>query len=334
MNCLRLSLLAALVPMLFMSSAGFGQDNSGYPKTLQHPLGEIVIPEKPQRIISLEAAQITDSLIALGHPPIASATYGLAGAAEPEAWPPAIREKALELQIPSIGTSHDLSLETIVVLKPDLIIAFPGQVEVLYLRLSLMAPVLVIEPGRDFRPGLRKIAEALEVEQKAEVLIDELEAQQEKIRHDYEGTEVGIIRPRQFFTQLYGPGSNAGRLLTEAGLTVVQPFEGVSITPDSPGAINDVSLERIPEIEADFLFFILYNLDRPLADYLRHPIWQRNKSVVVGDTAGVQGNAWTNHGPLGALQMLNQVQRVLGTKSGATPQAGRRPVADYPASGS
>lgn len=311
MNCLRLSLLATLVPMLFMSSVGFGQDNSGYPKTLQHPLGEIVIPEKPQRIISLEAAQITDSLIALGHPPIASATYGLAGAAEPEAWPPAIRARALELQIPSIGTSHDLSLETIAVLDPDLIIAFPGQAEVLYRRLSLMAPVLVIEPGRDFRPGLQKIAEALEVEQKAEVLIDELEAQQEKIRQAYEGAEIGIIRPRQFFTQLYGPGSNAGRLLTEAGLTVVQPFEGVSITPDSPGAINDVSLERVPEIEADILFFILYNLDQPLGNYLRHPIWQRNPAVAADDTAGVQGNAWTNHGPLGARRMLIEAQQAL-----------------------
>lgn len=303
--------LAALITLLMATTGGFGQSPGAYPKTIDQRSGQIVIASRPQRIVSLEAAQITDTLIAIGHPPIASATYGLAGAAEPEAWPPAIRARALDLQIPSIGTSHEPSLETIAVLEPDLIIAFPSQAETLYGRLSLLAPVLVVEPGRDFRPGLRKIAGVLEASDQAEALIEQVRAEQDKIRETHVGTEIGIIRPRQFFTRLYGPGSNAGRLLTEAGLTVVQPFEGLSITPDSPGAINDVSLERIPEIRADFLFFILYNLDQPLSDYLRHPVWQRNRAVAAGNTAGVQGNAWTNHGPLGALRMLKEAQQKL-----------------------
>lgn len=293
----------------------FGEGQSGYPVTIDHEYGQTVIPARPQRIVSLEPAEVTDSLIALGHPPVASTTYGVADAAAEDAWPPVIREQARQLGIRSIGTPSEPSLEAIAVLKPDLIIAYPWQAATLYRRLSLIAPTLVVPEQRDFRPSLKRIARALDAEDRAEALLDQLRQAQQAISQAHGGTDIAILRPRQFSVWLYGPPSNAGRLLEEAELRVVVPIENASVTADSPGAINDLSLERVPGVEADFLFFILYNLDEPLQSYLRHPIWQRNPAVAGERMAGVQGIAWTNHGPLGALAMLREVKRELDNQA-------------------
>lgn len=292
-------------------AAGFGQRQDAFPVTIDHEFGQTVLTEMPERIVSLEPAEITDSLIALGHPPVASASYGLGDVRADGAWPPVIREQALELGIRSVGTPAEPSLEAIAVLEPDLIIAYPSQAETLYRRLALIAPTLVLTEVRDFRPALRRTARALGATERAEALIGELQDLQDEIRRAHGGTEVAIVRPRQFSNWLYGPSSNAGRLLTEAGLKIVVPVANASVTPDSPGAVNDLSLERVPGIEADFLFFILYNLDEPLTSYLRHPIWQCNVAVSQGRRAGVQGIAWTNHGPLGALEMLGEAKQAL-----------------------
>lgn len=302
---------AMLLVGLAAPAMAIGTESGSYPVTVEHEYGETVLPEKPARIVSLEPAEVTDSLIALGHPPVASATYGIPDGQSGDAWPPAIRDPALKAGIRSIGTPSEPSLEAVAVLKPDLIIIYPWQAETIYRRLSLIAPTLVVPDQRDFRPSLRRIARALDASEKAEALLDQLRQLQQSIRQAHEDTDIAIVRPRQFSTWLYGPSSNAGRLLTEAGLNVVVPLEDASVTPDSPGAINDLSLERVPGVEADFLFFILYNLDEPLQSYLCHPIWQRNPAVAASRMAGVQGIAWTNHGPLGALAMLREVKREL-----------------------
>lgn len=299
----------ALIMTFYCSSLAAETDS--FPRVFDHEFGQTIVNAVPQRIVSLEPAQVTDSLIALGHPPVASTTYGLVDADEDRAWPPVIRQQAHKLQIQSIGTPDEPDLETIAGLKPDLIILFPGQGIHTYQRLSLIAPTLVLTWERDFRPSLRTIAHALGADKRAAALLNTLEQLQNDIDRKHRGTSIAIIRPRQHSAWLYGPESNAGRLLTEAGLRVTVPFENTSVTTDSPGAINDLSLERVPEIQADFLFFILYNLDEPIGSYLRHPVWQRNQAVSAGHSAGVQGVAWTNHGPLGALQMLREAKHAL-----------------------
>lgn len=302
---------------VFIAGGFPGLAQAGYPRVIEHEFGETRLSAQPEVIVSLEPAAVTDSLIALGFPPTLSATYGLAGGDDSEVWPPAIRDQAMTAGIGSIGTPSEPSLEAIARVKPDLIIAYPWQAETLYRQLSLIAPTIVVPFVRDFRPPMQLIAEALDAEAEAEALLEELEQLQQAIRRAHAGTEIGIVRPRQFAAWLYGPGSNAGRLLVEAGLEIDVPVENGSVTPDSPSAIYDLSLERVPGIEAEFLFFILYNLEEPLEHYLRHPVWQRADAVAAGAVQGVQGIAWTNHGPLGALEMLREVKRALDLRSGA-----------------
>jgi ABC-type Fe3+-hydroxamate transport system substrate-binding protein len=307
--------VAILVLGLTVSSEGLGEETVGYPRTINHEYGQTVIPGKPKRIVALEPAELTDSLIALGHPPLASATYGVGDAQAEGAWPPVIRDQALELGIRSIGTPSEPSLEAVAALDPDLIIAIPWQSATMYRQLSLIAPTIVVPSVRDFRPPLALIAETLDAGERADALLDELRQLQMEIKRAHNGTEIAIVRPRQFSTWLYGPKSNAGKLLTESGLRVVVPVKNASVTPDSPGAINDLSMERVPGVEADFLFFITYNLDEPLSSYLRHPIWQRNKAVKEGRRVGVESVAWTNHGPLGALKLLRDAKQALDDAS-------------------
>ncbi len=304
-----------LILLLGWVASASSTEQGRFPMTFDHAFGQTVLPEPPKRIVSLQPSELTDSLIALGRPPVASTSWGLGDAQAEAAWPPVISDPARELGIRSIGTPTEPSLEAIAVLEPDLIIAYPWQAETLYRRLSLIAPTFVVTTGqRDFRPVLRQVAQVLGATRQAETLLGELHHLQDEIRQAHGGTDIVIIRPRQFSSWLYGPGSNAGQLLEEAGLNVLVPIENASVTPDSPNAINDLSLERVPGVEADFLFFIQYNLEEPLAQYLRHPIWQRNAAVKEGRRAGVQGIAWTNHGPLGALEMLREAKHALDSR--------------------
>ncbi|MDX1635194.1 MAG: iron-siderophore ABC transporter substrate-binding protein [Marinobacter sp.] len=311
----RLLTISVLLAVLAGPALCLGQGQGGYPVTIDHEYGRTVLEAMPERIVSLEPGLITDTLIALGHPPVASTAYGIGDPDADGFWPPAIQEQALALGIRPIGTASEPSLEAIALLKPDLIIGYPWHAATLYGRLSLIAPTLVVPDVRDFRPPLRQIARALGANERAEALVGELQQLQDEIRQAHGGTDIAIVRPRQFSTWLYGPPSNAGRLLSEAGLRVVVPVNEASVTPDSPGAIHDLSLERVPGAQADFLFFILYNLDEPLTKYLRHPVWQRNAAIAEGRAAGVQGIAWTNHGPLGALAMLREAKRALDTQA-------------------
>ncbi|PWG63137.1 ABC transporter substrate-binding protein [Spiribacter halobius] len=299
--------------LLLLLAPGLATAAEGWPRVIEHPLGETRLPAPPQRVVALEVGQNVDMLLALGLPPVGSITYGLAAADQPAAWPPAIAAQAAAAGIRSVGSPGQVDLEAIAVLEPDLIIANEWGGHEAYAALSRIAPTITLPFERHFVPPLRALARALGREARAEAWIARYTARTLELHEALAGTEVAIVRPRLQSVWMYGPPSNAGRVLGEAGVRVQPLPPGASFTADAPGAIGELSLERLPAITAPHLFVILYNLEHHdgLQGYLRGPLWQRLPAVEAGNVHGVEGIAWTNHGPIGALQMLEEAAAAL-----------------------
>ncbi|MFP4261993.1 MAG: ABC transporter substrate-binding protein [Halomonas sp.] len=285
---------------------------SEWPRVIVHLQGDTELTAPPQRVVALDPT-VTDHLLALGLPPIGSLTYGLARPDSRDAWPPAIAEQAVEASIARVGTPGNLDLEAIAALEPDLVLASGYVGQSTYNTLTRIAPTVIIESERHFRSDLHQIAVAVGREQEAEAVLERYAKRVAAMRARLGGERVAIVRPRQQSVWMYGPSSNAGRLLTEAGINVKAVPDGASITSDPPGAIGELSLERVSAIDAPHLFVILYNLDHHagLEGYLQGPMWQRLPAVQQGNVHGVEGIAWTNHGPIGALRMLEEAAAAL-----------------------
>ena len=306
------------------SPTATAEEESDFPRTFVHDPSlagdeyyghlpsEVVIGERPERIVSLAPGEYTDGLLALGIEPVGSATYAdVSGRSvtDPEAWPPAIADEAVEAEIFSIGSCCEFDVELIASLEPDLIIGttYDANGDA---NLAELAPLVEPFAGRDWRDTFRQQAFALGSAARAEQVIADWETRVTDLRDRFAGSSVAIVRPRPDSLYVYGPPSNAGTILSEVGLDLLPAPESSSITDDAPGAIGDISLERIGEMaEAEHLFVITYNVDdEQLAGYTSNALWQDLPAVQAGNVHLVEGTAWTNHGPLGADLVLDELE--------------------------
>lgn len=273
---------------------------------------EVIIEEKPERIVSLAPGEYTDGLLALDIEPVGSATYAdVSGRSvtDPEAWPPAIADEAVAAEIFSVGSCCEFDVELIATLEPDLIVGttYDASGDA---NLAALAPLVEPFTGRDWRDTFRQQAFAIGSVERAEQVIADWESRVTDLREQFAGSTVAIVRPRPDSIWVYGPPSNAGTILSEVGLDLLPAPEGSSITDDAPGAIGEISLERISEMaEAEHLFVITYSVDdEQLAGYRSNALWQDLPAVQAGNVHLVEGTAWTNHGPLGADVVLDELE--------------------------
>jgi iron complex transport system substrate-binding protein len=283
-------------------------------RRVKHALGETEVPLNPRRIVSLDVGEITDTLIALDRVPIGSVTYDPAadaygGQDGNGAFPPALAGRADGIE--ALGV-YEPNLEKVALLKPDLIIGSTSSIEGIQAQLEAIAPTVAISSARDFKVWLREIGVFVNAEAAAERVLKDYQTRASQVRQQVQGTKVAILRPRADSVWMYGPPSNAGVILKDLGLELLTVPEGSSITDDAPGAIGQLSLERLPDIRSDHLFVITYNLKHTsVEELIKQPIWQQIPAVEQGKVHAVQGTAWSNHGPIGALRVIDEVEAAL-----------------------
>jgi iron complex transport system substrate-binding protein len=281
----------------------------------QHLPNEVVIEARPQRIVSLAPGEYTDALLALGVEPVGTSTYGdVAGRSvdDPEVFPPAIGEQAVEAGLFAVGSCCEFDAELLATLDPELFLGTTYSADG-DANLEQLAPLVEPFGSRDWRETFRRVAFAIGEDGRAEEIVADWDARAAELRARLEGTQVALVRPRPDPVYVYGPPSNAGTILAELGLEMLPAPEGSSITADAPGAIGDISLERISEVgDAEHLFVITYNVDdQQLEEYTSNPLWQQLPAVQDGNVHLVEGTAWTNHGPIGADVVLDEIEAAL-----------------------
>ncbi|NJN73581.1 MAG: ABC transporter substrate-binding protein, partial [Limnothrix sp. RL_2_0] len=139
-----------------------GELESG--RLVEHAMGETTVPEEPQRVVIL-TNEGTDMLLALGVTPV--------GAVQSWQGDPYYDYLGDQLDnVPTVGDELKPNLESIVALKPDLIIGSKVRQQGIYKKLKAIAPTIFSETiGETWKDNLKLYAEAVNREAEATSLM-------------------------------------------------------------------------------------------------------------------------------------------------------------------
>jgi iron complex transport system substrate-binding protein len=237
-------------------NAASPSDSDAYPVTIEHAYGEAEIPEEPERVVSLGYTE-QDAILAFGVVPIA---VRYAFGPEDDVFFPWADEAAGDAD-PEILERAEVDPEQIAALEPDLIMAVTaGLTEDEYDTLSRIAPTVVqpeefIAFGTPWQDQTRITGQALGRPDRAEELIEQVEAQIEEVRAahpEFEGKTVtlsGTSYEGEY--PFHTSDDTRTRFFLDLGMTV-DPALDASATSDFYGT---VSREEARMLEADVLVF-------------------------------------------------------------------------------
>lgn len=234
------------------SAVPTGDQNDGFPRTVQHNLGETMIPTRPQRVVTFSDGNELATLLALGVKPVG---FGQRND-PPHPWTVAAGalDPAIE-RVPYGTTGPDL--ERIAAWKPDLILGQHTLVERSFTLLSGIAPTVATDIF-DWRLVLRQVGQSMGLEQRAEAKRAELEgmiaATRSRLARHADKRAVYIALPDASIF-VYNERQTFGRVAAELGLPVV-PTTG-------SGTSNELSPEQAREITADLLLLGGWNYKGP-----------------------------------------------------------------------
>ncbi|ARD12458.1 MULTISPECIES: ABC transporter substrate-binding protein [Pseudomonas] len=219
--------------------------------------------------------------------------------------------------VPHVGLETQPSLEDIVLLKPDLIVASRFRHQRIAPLLEQISPVLMLEEVFEFKRTLAMMGAAMLRQQQAMDLLDQWQqrvtALRSQLQEKFAGRwpiTVSVLDIREDHIRSYLPASFAGSVLTELGFAwtpTAREATGVSLKLSSK--------ESLPVVDAD-LFFIFQRADSKAAQQnydklVRHPFWQQLRAAQDGQVWRVDAVAWSlSGGILGANRMLDEIARV------------------------
>jgi len=238
----RLRALAALIAAaVLLTACGGGESpapvappaegGGAFPVTVQHSLGSTVIPEAPQRVVSLGYTD-QDTILALGVVPVAIREF--TGNRPSATWPWA--SDRLQGQQPQV-LSSEVSTEAIAALRPDVIVAVSaGLTQEQYDTYSRIAPTITQPPGSNpyqtaWQDATHIIGTALGKADEADRLVSDLEARFAAVRAQYPqlaGRPAAVAAASSTGNGHYfvwTPDDNRGRFLSALGLAVPAQFD-------------------------------------------------------------------------------------------------------------
>ncbi|MEM6502756.1 MAG: ABC transporter substrate-binding protein [Cyanobacteria bacterium P01_C01_bin.89] len=234
---------------------------------VQHDLGETQICGQPKQVVTLSLHGL-DLLLSLDVQPIATTmtlnvhrgqTFD-----KPAQQIPYLGDRLMGQPV-NLGADNTPSIETLVGLKPDLIIGERGRSGDEYETLSQIAPTILWSRGttEQWQKSLQDLATALNLEDKAEQVIQQQEQDILALRDELRGTVathpklllIGASQLDQGFFIL-DTGNSMGELLQTIG------FELVKLPAAFQSESALVSLEMLPELdEAETIIILGWNLD-------------------------------------------------------------------------
>ncbi|MEW4427423.1 ABC transporter substrate-binding protein [Paenibacillus pabuli] len=271
-------------------------------KVVHTEMGDITIPESPQRVIALSVVY-PEFLYALGIVPVAVQNYH--------------SEFPAYLQDPfsntlKMGIARTPDFEAILDAGPDLIIAPDWWSKKDYDQLSQIAPTVLLPEHNDWRDELRGIAAILGKEEQAEQVIQTLEQHEKQgaeTLHNLIGDETVLyIRVMEKEIILHGENIDRGRFVhKQLGLQPLPNF------PESETAMS-VSLEVLPEYDADHLIVQLDDetnkeIKSKFDEMLTTSLWKNLKAVKNDHVYMVGGKEWFNLGmsPLADSYVIDDI---------------------------
>jgi iron complex transport system substrate-binding protein len=278
-------------------------------RTVEHAMGETVIPAQPKRVVALDQSFV-DAVLTLETPVVGYTTYRSIDSTLPDYLGAVATEYGKEATV--VGTLEQPSLEKVMALKPDLIVSAKVRHEALYDKLSKIAPTVFSETtGAIWKDNVRLMGRALGKEELAETKIKAYEDRAGRIgtaikEKEGELPTISVVRfAGEDTVRLYVENSYSGIVMKDVG------FPRPEGQPTEKDAIAvDISQERIAELDADRIFVATYPdpaSDGPKDKFLKNPLWGKLK----GDQHEVSDLTWMSAvGVQGAHAMLDDLAKL------------------------
>ena len=314
-------LFAAAVDPLAAATSGTpvaraGQIASPPPavRRIRHALGETDVPASPARVVTLFQGA-TDTAVSLGVHPV--------GVVESWTQKPIYPYLRTALgDVAQVGLETQPSLEDMVFLAPDLIVASRFRNERIYNLLSRIAPTIALDDVYSFPSTLALMGAALDRQAHAQTLWAEWSARAARLQRALATTygsewplTVSVLDFREDHVRAYLPNSFSGRVLNRLG------FARTPYQADPSRTLEKItSREAIPFLDAKIIF-ILMRSDRPsvrenVMRWRGHPLWARLDAARHDRVYEVDNVAWSlSGGIIGAGLMLDEITQTLGLDS-------------------
>jgi len=271
-------------------------------RMVDHAAGSTCVPDNPERVVVLGVATIGNTL-ALGVKPVGTILYF-----DKNNPPPYLAGKLEGVEI--VGTGNQPNLETISILKPDLIIMmYPDQGS--YDQLAQIAPTVAddwfgFDDWKDHfnfvANVLGKTEEAKEVWAHYEQRIQEL---REALGERYQDAEISVIRVCCNNLASDVKNSFSGTIIDDVGLRRPPAQDSAR------GGLVVFSEELITEkLNGDIIFAIVDDDDdseRFFAQLQQNPLWNQLKAVQAGNVYPVNLATWRGGSPLAADAVIDDL---------------------------
>lgn len=274
-------------------------------REITHSMGTTEVPDAPQRIVVL-TNEGTEALLAVGITPVGAVRSWLGNP-----WYAHIAPLMEGVEV--VGEESAVNLEVIAALEPDLIIGNKVRQEKIYDQLSSIAPTVLSERLRgDWRPNLELYTKAAgkEAEGKAALqAFDDRAAALKTALGDKTNEQVSLVRFMADLTRIYYNDTFAGGILQQLGFK--RPA-----AQDKPEFADDVTKERIPDMEGDRLFYFVYETgdggaEKQANEWTNEALWNNLAVVKAGKVHAVDDAVWnTAGGVLAANALLDDIARV------------------------
>lgn len=240
-------LIAAVLAVFLAAAPAMAQDT----RSITDLAGRTVdIPAHPQRIVSLHDVAITIPLIELGVPPIGSHGRTTADGK------PFIRSSAVLTGVDFDNSTIEFvgnlpaDIEAISALEPDLIITTEWQTAPVD-QLEKIAPVVVIDTSADAFKAYEFLADVTGTKDRMAYLQARYDGQIAQIKRliDTANISVSVIQGNDGALYVEHTYGTLGRVLRDAGFKAPALIDAI---PE--GGDMMVPAERLPELDADFVF--------------------------------------------------------------------------------
>ena len=275
-------------------------DTAQLTRTVQHAMGETQVPTTPKRVVAL-GPFVLESLVAIDAP--------LVGAPiEKEL--PVLLEQLEETR----NVGYPPNLETVVSLKPDLIIGTTVR-EDIYSQASQIAPTVLFEfeGSGNWKEILHSVGRAMNQPEAVETVLGKYNQRLEKLRQRLDQPpktmEVSVVRIYPDQISLYQRGSFAGTILEDAGFSRPPSQQGDNTQ-------QQISKEKLAQANGDVLFLWTYGetnqqTSQAVAQLKNDPLWSQLEVVQKGKVYEVNGNHWIGSGPIAANLVIDDLFRYL-----------------------
>ncbi|WP_078414228.1 ABC transporter substrate-binding protein [Priestia abyssalis] len=325
------SLLAALMLVALFALAGCGntekqateedkaasepKTSESKPYTVEHAMGTTEIEGTPERVVVL-TNEGTEALLAMGVKPVGAVQSWLGNP-----WYDHIESDMEGVEV--VGVEHEVTLEKIAALKPDLIIGNKLRQEAVYDKLSAIAPTVFSDTLRgDWKENFKLYAKALNREEKGNEVLSQFDAHVEDVKQklgDKVNQEVSVVRFMAGTSRIYYTDSFSGVIFDQLGFKRAEQQKELFTADNKLGNLAvEVGKEVIPKMDGDILFYFTYAPEgdqealNTAKEWTSDPLWKNLNAVKNGNAHEVSDAVWnTAGGVIAANQMLDELEKIM-----------------------